>query len=344
MSYYCPGLHGPGTKMRVERRTFDNFLLHPKETKRVLIPLFQRRYCWEDSRVFGWWNDVVRGKRDHLGIHNSGNVVVKRSEEEEDGWIVIDGQQRFTTTNLLAAALRDAFVREGLEDKGREVVEKLEAVLYEDVEAMREFVKKDGGITEGTDLGFCRLLPSFSDRQAFFKCIMEGRMSVTFDEDDEISLQRKAKSTFDAKINEHLTICTEKEAKLIELRTLAENALQKMGLTLCEVQNEINMPQVFLWLQEKTLFGEAAMLYNPTPGIDFCGSDLVRNLVLSSMMGKTLAEQEEFYRERWLFPVEKSIEGGPPELTLAIGEFVDEKFGSDDTDRHVSAIEELAIG
>ena len=48
---------------------------------------------------------MVRGQRDHLGVHNTGNVVLKTSKHG-DGFIVIDGQQRITTTMLLLTALR----------------------------------------------------------------------------------------------------------------------------------------------------------------------------------------------------------------------------------------------
>ena len=44
------------------------------------------------------------------GIHNSGNVVVRRSEAEGGNWICIDGQQRITTATLLVAAIRDCLV------------------------------------------------------------------------------------------------------------------------------------------------------------------------------------------------------------------------------------------
>jgi uncharacterized protein with ParB-like and HNH nuclease domain len=56
--------------------------------------------------VSGWWADVVGGKRDHLGVHNSGNVVLIKSDVERGDWVCIDGQQRMTTTALLVAALR----------------------------------------------------------------------------------------------------------------------------------------------------------------------------------------------------------------------------------------------
>ncbi len=48
MSYYCPGMHGRESKQRIERRTFGDFLDSPGETKRVIVPIFQRRYCWEE--------------------------------------------------------------------------------------------------------------------------------------------------------------------------------------------------------------------------------------------------------------------------------------------------------
>ncbi len=47
-------------------------------------------------RVSGWFRDAVGGKRDHLGVHNSGNVVVVRDQSEtvkdeqaEKEWILV---------------------------------------------------------------------------------------------------------------------------------------------------------------------------------------------------------------------------------------------------------------
>ena len=87
-----------------------------------------------------------------------------------------------------------------------------------------------------------------------------------------------------------------RERKLAELADLAHLSLEKMGLTLVEILNEINMAQVFLWLQEKSLFGQGALLHNPTPGVDFSGADLIRNLILVSVMDQSLSYQAQFYR------------------------------------------------
>ena len=66
MSYRCPGLHGPGTRQEIFRQTFAQLLeRYPK----LIIPLFQRRYCWTEKQFEKWWNDVHHGKRNHLDLH-----------------------------------------------------------------------------------------------------------------------------------------------------------------------------------------------------------------------------------------------------------------------------------
>ena len=74
MGWECPGLHGPGTRQDIYRQTFAQVL---EKYPKLIIPLFQRRYCWTESQFEKWWNDVHHGKRDHLGHHSTGNVVVK---------------------------------------------------------------------------------------------------------------------------------------------------------------------------------------------------------------------------------------------------------------------------
>ena len=108
-AYNCPGLSGPESRQDICRQTFGDFF---KRRRRVVIPIFQRRYCWDPTRVNVWFDDVITGKRDHLGLHNSGNVVVKQVEVKgSSATILIDGQQRLTTTLLLCAALRDALLQ-----------------------------------------------------------------------------------------------------------------------------------------------------------------------------------------------------------------------------------------
>ena len=43
-------------------------------------------------------------------------------------------------------------------------------------------------------------------------------------------------------------------------------ALHKMSVTLVIIRNEVNLSQVYLWLQEKSLFSMGALIHNPSPG------------------------------------------------------------------------------
>ena len=67
------------------------------------------------------------------------------------------------------------------------------------------------------------------------------------------------------------------------------------------------------------------MLHNPNPGITFRACDMVRNLLLSSVMDLPLEEQVAYYRSQWLEPfVQKHIHvGGEDYLDVLIEAFVE---------------------
>ena len=77
-----------------------------------------------------------------------------------------------------------------------------------------------------------------------------------------------------------------------------------MGFVYVGILNDVNLAQVFLWLQEKSLFGFGALLHNAAPGQDFRASDLVRNLLMSPCMNWPLAEQEAHHQRYWISTIE----------------------------------------
>ena len=74
-----------------------------------------------------------------------------------------------------------------------------------------------------------------------------------------------------------------------------------------EVESDIHLGQWFLWIQEKALFGFAALLYNNTPGVNFNAADLVKNLLMSVFIEKSMEEQESLYACQWVHPIQKII-------------------------------------
>ena len=75
---------------------------------RLLVPLFQRRYCWAQPHWHQLWRDVVALTNavclDGVGQHAIGRVVIAR---EGGSIVLVDGQQRATTMLLLLCAVRD---------------------------------------------------------------------------------------------------------------------------------------------------------------------------------------------------------------------------------------------
>jgi len=268
--------------------------------RQLVIPLIQRRYCWHGETVWKWFEDVVRGKRDHIGNHNTGNIVLKKSDEQTPGFIVIDGQQRITTTMLFITAVRDELKK--LLDTCKKLEVKITQVLNEIQDIL--FVEKSQSIA--------RLLPSFYDRRPFTNILTsESEGSEASNNSGNISYQILAKLFFSKRIQEEVAAqkIIHPEALLTFYSDLLHQQLDLMGVTFCEVMNEINLSQVFLWLQEKSLFGEAALCFNPAPGLFFTSVDMVRNLLVSPIMSYPLADQESLFQELWCLPIESYFLG-----------------------------------
>ena len=98
--------------MRTENNSID-YVLSVNATS-FFIPPFQRSYSWGRSEIERYFNDILRiiqsklkNEQDELE-HFFGTLVIK---EETEGFarksVVVDGQQRLTTTLLFLIALRD---------------------------------------------------------------------------------------------------------------------------------------------------------------------------------------------------------------------------------------------
>lgn len=72
------------------------------------IPMFQRKYSWEQEQCETLWDDLIdfHNEKDKKDKYFLGNIVVHPIDESEK-FSVIDGQQRLTTLLLLIRALFD---------------------------------------------------------------------------------------------------------------------------------------------------------------------------------------------------------------------------------------------
>ncbi|MGI5829203.1 MAG: DUF262 domain-containing protein [Bradymonadia bacterium] len=99
--------------MKTENHSINDVLA--KNATSFFIPPFQRAYAWGKSEIERYFNDICRIIDSHLDDkqqdkleHFFGTIVIK---EESAGFtnksVVVDGQQRLTTTLIFLIALRD---------------------------------------------------------------------------------------------------------------------------------------------------------------------------------------------------------------------------------------------
>lgn len=96
--------------------------------QRMVIPVYQRAYSWDEEQCRQLWDDIVAVGRRNSGTHFTGSVVMvlggEFSASGVNKLLIIDGQQRITTLSLLIAAMAEF---------ARERPDKLSHVSYEEI-------------------------------------------------------------------------------------------------------------------------------------------------------------------------------------------------------------------
>lgn len=109
--------------MRIESGRMLNDYIQPNK-KQYCIPVFQRDYAWTSEQCEKLFEDIVLAfKKDRLHFCGSFVYAPLPTRNHIDRYIIIDGQQRFTTLYVLIKALADSATDEA--DK-----ESLEKYLY----------------------------------------------------------------------------------------------------------------------------------------------------------------------------------------------------------------------
>lgn len=84
------------------------------------VPEFQRRFSWQDSHVLEYWTDIARA-REAGNSYFMGTIVLADSPGNDNRKLIIDGQQRITTTALLFIAIRNRLRELGQERAAQSV-------------------------------------------------------------------------------------------------------------------------------------------------------------------------------------------------------------------------------
>lgn len=94
--------------MKIDSGRMLNDYIQPNK-KQYCIPVFQRDYAWTQEQCEKLFEDIVLAfKKDRLHFCGSFVYAPLASSNHIDSYIIIDGQQRFTTLYILIKALADS--------------------------------------------------------------------------------------------------------------------------------------------------------------------------------------------------------------------------------------------
>jgi len=219
--------------------------------------------------------------------------------------VVVDGQQRLTTTSLLLAATwhfgrrlaLQADTRGG-DDNGWAAAETaIMTALFMD---------------EGSEL---RLVSSLTDRDLYRSVVFsEDSHSKGSDDGNHENPLLNARRRFDAHLAALVKGLAAPDA-LVQVCRIVSGSLDLMCPMLVELGGDEPLPALFQTYQEQSLLGVAALLPG-VPGRPFRALDLVRNHVMAVHVELELDEQEEVYRRLWLAGLEERAPPGGLESAL----------------------------
>ncbi len=97
-----------GRRMHIESGRMLNDYIEPNRNQ-YCIPVFQRDYAWTDEQCEKLFEDIVLAyKKDRPHFCGSFVYAPLKTQNHINYYIIIDGQQRYTTLYILLKALMDS--------------------------------------------------------------------------------------------------------------------------------------------------------------------------------------------------------------------------------------------
>lgn len=216
------------------------------------VPQFQRDYSWEQDNWEDLWNDIELAA-DSKNAHYMGSVVLQSTTGKE--YLIIDGQQRFTTLTILTLAVIDAIRK--LAEKGLEIEQNRERI---DI-LMRQYI----GQKDPASLSYSSKLFLNENNDGFFQNRLIGfkdPISVRKLSDSE-TLMWESYNFFKQKISQRF-----KNSTGSDYASFLNNVVGEMMMFIqITVEDELNAYTVFETLNSR--------------GIELTSTDLLKNYLFS---------------------------------------------------------------
>ena len=183
------------------------------KASQFLVPMFQRRYCWNTRTWAKMLIDLIHMK---TGTHSFGRILVYHSNNSataraearktDQSWTtltVVDGQQRFTSVMLLLASCRDraeVLLEEGTcneEEKAslRALVQHVQRIIFRDMNAFEAWKQANPISISSSATQGCSVNRPFSSLTA---CgTVDERVQMSRDLSKECTMLRLVPTHFD---------------------------------------------------------------------------------------------------------------------------------------------------
>lgn len=98
-------------------------------SRKLIIPVYQRNYDWKIEQCERLYDDLVALNREDRESHFFGALVA--DSRDAFRWVIIDGQQRITTTSLLLLALKHSLDCGVIQSNDSELSSNIQTLLLE---------------------------------------------------------------------------------------------------------------------------------------------------------------------------------------------------------------------
>ncbi len=248
------------------------------------IPPYQRNYEWMEEQCSIFFNDLVKNyyanksinNRDLYTQHFLGTIIYFQEEssfvDQYSQMVLIDGQQRITTTMLLIASIRDTYKNQ------------------EKKNSLDRYLKNENFLGEKEHK--IKLKQVKTDWEPYRKIILGEPIEKEEDKSYIYYNYRSFKSKIKEFIKENQKTQSEEEHDKI-LDDLINKGLASFSVIAIELQ-----PQKNEWEKPQEIFESMNSLGKP-----LTLADLVRNYLF---LGLKSEEQDNLYEERWM-KIEQNI-------------------------------------
>ncbi len=259
-------------KFEPNKRTIGELYYEPRTNYE--IPKYQRPYSWKKEQFEEFWKLILDGESTFIGtvIYNVADTDSTSVKE------IIDGQQRYLTITILAAALRDAILEES-KSKGDSAIEKKAEDVQEELIGKRN---------KRTDEYENYLIVGASAKTYFESNIQRNPSDFKGTDEEEINLSKpdteEEKLIFNAywyfkeKIKSHFEI---KDLKQV-LNDILTN-LEKLFVVSIEIDDYAMAFEIFESVNSQ--------------GVDLSVADLIKNQIFRNLSSEDHLKAEERWAE-----------------------------------------------